>query len=75
METVLENYRVEQGLTYDAMAAAAGVSNRSVVQRQAKGTMPISGEFALRYHKAFGIPLEALRPDIFAEDSQPQDAA
>lgn len=67
METILEIYRKEHNLTYEAMAEAAGVSNRSVVQRHAKGTMPISGDAALRYNLAFGIPLPDLRPDLYGD--------
>lgn len=58
---------MKNGLTYEAMAEAAGFSNRSVVQRHAKGKMPISGEAALRYHTAFGIPLPKLRPDLYGD--------
>ncbi|MGE4442730.1 MAG: helix-turn-helix domain-containing protein [Desulfomicrobium sp.] len=67
MNTILEDFRVKNGLTYEAMAEAAGFSNRSVVQRHAKGRMPISGEAALRYHTAFGIPLPDLRPDLYGD--------
>jgi transcriptional regulator with XRE-family HTH domain len=79
MLTILESYRVEKGLTYEEMAKAAGYSNRSVVQRHAKGKMPISGEAALRYHMAFGLPLSGLRPDICETHrvvpAQPDEAA
>jgi transcriptional regulator with XRE-family HTH domain len=79
MDTILETYRVENGLTYEDMAKASGYSNKSVPQRHAKGTMPISGEAAIRYNLAFGIPLPELRPDLYGDKrplpAQPQDGA
>lgn len=75
MATILESYRVEHGLTYEAMARAAGFSNRSIPQRHATGKMKISGESALRYHVALGIPLADLRPDLYGDRRPPSQAS
>ena len=37
----------------------------SVVWRHLHGQKKISAEFAMKYHKTYGIPLHELRPDLW----------
>ncbi len=64
MKNALENFRLETGLTFAAMAKAAGLRSRSTVYQHCKGVRKISAGSALRYCKAFKIPLSALLPDL-----------
>lgn len=63
----LETYRTENGLTFEAIAQTVGMT-KPTVWRHCAGD-PISGDSALLYHTKLGIPLEALRPDIYAQAS------
>ena len=61
----LEAYRRQLGLSYAQMARQADFSSRSVVFLHCTGQRSISAESAMRYHRAFGIPLSELRPDLW----------
>ena len=41
----------------------------ATISRHATGKRRISAEFAMKYHCALGIPLAAMRPDLWPEDS------
>lgn len=62
----LEKFRVDHGLTYDQLAAQAGLSARSVTYAHCHGLRAISAESAVKYALACGIPLNELRPDLWA---------
>jgi transcriptional regulator with XRE-family HTH domain len=63
----LEEERLRRGLTYPELAKKAGVSTTSAWEHC--GAKRLSGEAALRYSVALGLPLEKLRPDLFPGDS------
>ena len=72
----LEQFRQERKLTYEALGRPAGYG-RPLAWKHCR--MPVlPGEAALRYHRRWGIPLEALRPDLYATQNpgaRPQEAA
>lgn len=53
-----------QGKTLSDIARDSGLSTTSV-WRHAHGKLKISAESALKYNKALGIPLSAMRPDLW----------
>lgn len=65
----LEQYRMRTRLSFAQMARLAGLSSRSAVFQHCNGTRNISAESALRYSRAFGIPLSDLRPDLWPPDA------
>lgn len=56
------------------VAALCGL-NVSTVWRHAQKKRTISPHAALRYAKFLGIPLSALRPDLWPPQEQPEQAA
>lgn len=64
----LEQYRQANCLTFAAIAAAVGLT-KPTVWRHCAGS-PISGESACLYHAKLGLPLEALRPDLWPPAQQ-----
>lgn len=68
MQNVIDTYRKTHGLTYAQMALTAGLSSRSVVFLHCRGSRTISAKSALKYARAFGIPLHELRPDLWPPD-------
>jgi len=72
----LESYRKQHSLTFEALGELTGIKQRGTVFRHCQaGKIP--GDAALLYHAKLGIPLEHLRPDLWAATpaTQPQDAA
>ncbi len=64
MNSVLENYRKQHGLTYRALTELCrGISLYSIY-RHCQGNK-ITAEAAVLYSNAFGIPLSELRPDLW----------
>ncbi|WP_027178791.1 helix-turn-helix domain-containing protein [Maridesulfovibrio bastinii] len=63
---VLETYRHNKKMTYEALAKVVGLSSVAVY-RHCKKQRPISGESALLYHIKLGIPLKELRPDLYEQ--------
>lgn len=61
MGNILNTYREAHGLTYAALGAAAGYGP-GTAYKHCKGTIAISGDAAIRYSRALGIPLEQLYP-------------
>ncbi|RXF77360.1 XRE family transcriptional regulator [Desulfovibrio sp. DS-1] len=72
MENVLEQFRKNHGLSYGALALAAGVSSRGSVYCHCQGRRRISAEMAIRYSVRLSIPLYLIRPDLWPP---PRDAA
>jgi hypothetical protein len=70
MENYLEAYRVEQGLSFAALGRKAGYSTATTF-KHCKGVIRISGDAAIRYSRALGIPLDELRPDLFGAEPHP----
>lgn len=54
------------GFWLDEASKKSGVPF-STTFRHATGQRRISAEFAVRYHEALGIPLSAMRPDLWPE--------
>jgi hypothetical protein len=73
MKNVLESFRQKRGLTYEALGEPAGYG-RPRAWGHCRAQV-ISGEAALRYHRAWGIPLEDLRPDLYEQPSIPPPPA
>ncbi|MGE4194696.1 MAG: helix-turn-helix domain-containing protein [Pseudodesulfovibrio sp.] len=72
----LEKFRKENKLTYEAVGEKPGYRRGTVYKHCQADIIP--GEAAIKYHRAFGIPLSDLRPDLYPDKSQeihPQDAA
>ena len=65
MENIIETYRQRLHLTYAQMAEIGAFSSRSVVFLHCTGKRSISPESAIKYAKAFGIPLSDMRPDLW----------
>lgn len=65
MKNIIDAYRKAHGLTYEKMAVLAGFTSRSVVFLHCSGQRSISAESAIKYFRAFGISLSALRPDLW----------
>lgn len=65
MINALERYRIASRLSFAEMARLAGFCSRSCVFQHCNGSRNISAESALRYSRAFGIPLSELRPDLW----------
>jgi transcriptional regulator with XRE-family HTH domain len=61
----IEAYRKEHGLTYDELAALVGINSATVWKHCKLPGRKVSGESAILYHRALGIPLERIRPDLF----------
>ncbi|KAF0235085.1 MAG: hypothetical protein FD177_244 [Desulfovibrionaceae bacterium] len=59
----LERYRNEHGMTFEALGAAAGF-DKGNAHKHCRAD-PIPPEAVLRYHAAYAIPLEDLRPDLY----------
>ena len=76
MRNALEQYRVENDLTYGAMASQAQTAKGALYQH-CQGKRTISAESAVRYHDTLGIPLSELRPDLWrsgdSEDTEGED--
>jgi transcriptional regulator with XRE-family HTH domain len=64
MTNVLETYRRRRDLSFAELARRCG-EHRATVLRHCRGLRPIGAESVLRYHVRLGIPLEALRPDLY----------
>lgn len=62
----LNQYRLGNDLSFAEIGRRCELS-RSIVLKHCKGESPISGEAALRYHVNLGIPLPALRPDLYQQ--------
>ena len=72
---IIAQYQHDNGVKDKDMAKASGL-DRSTVTHHRLGTKPIGYAAALRYHKAFGIPLQDLLPDLYQEaDTTPGAAA
>lgn len=67
MKNALEAYRQKHGLTYEALGKLVGY-DRPVVWRHCKADK-IPESSVVRYHAKLQIPLEDLRPDLFASDT------
>jgi DNA-binding transcriptional regulator YdaS (Cro superfamily) len=65
MKNIIEEYRLERGMTFGEMALAAGFRSRSSVFQHCSGARTISAESAMKYFRAFGIPLSEIRPDLW----------
>lgn len=61
----LEAYRRKEKLTYEALGAPAGYGRPLAWKHCRMAVIP--GEAALRYHRAFYIPLADLRPDLYGD--------
>lgn len=61
---ILAQYKRDSGLSYAEIGRRCGLS-RSIVMRQCKGDSAFGAETAIRYHVKLGIPLQALRPDLY----------
>ena len=66
---IIEKYRVENGLTFDAMAKMAGLS-KPTVWRHCQGS-PIDDTSAKSYARNLGIPFADIRPDLSAMLTSP----
>lgn len=57
------------------LVSAAKLANveYSTVWRHFSGKRKITAEYALRYHKALGIPLSELRPDLWPPEPEKDD--
>lgn len=55
-------------MTLNEMALAAGFRSRSSIFHHCRGVRVISAESAMKYHRAFSIPLHELRPDLWPPD-------
>lgn len=62
----IESYRREHSLTYRQIADRVG-ANAAQIFRWAKGTRTIPAEKAMILHNELGIPLGAMRPDLWPE--------
>lgn len=65
MKNIIEEYRLRRGMTFGEMARAAGFLSRSSVYQHCSGARSISAESAVKYSRAFGIPLSDIRPDLW----------
>jgi len=70
---ILEKYRTEKKLTFDALADVVGLS-KTCVFRHCKELQAISGKSALKYHTKLGIPLKDLRPDLYPDHDHDEAA-
>ncbi|WP_160711133.1 helix-turn-helix transcriptional regulator [Halodesulfovibrio sp. MK-HDV] len=68
MKNIIEQYRQKRELTFAALGRSCGLTAAAVL-RHCKGERKIGGEAALRYHIKLGIPLNELRPELFAQGS------
>lgn len=66
MENPILSYKNRRKLTYEQIADMCGLKSKALVNMHCKGVRRISPESALKYHKGLGIPLSAMRPDIWA---------
>lgn len=64
MKNALSQLRTKLGLSYRAMADKAGITAPAVFFH-CNGKVKMSAENALKYNKAFDIPLTELRPDLW----------
>lgn len=62
----------EKKMSYAEVGRMIGYG-RDMVSRHCSGDRKISAEAAYKYNKALGIPLHALRPDIFEKEEQHND--
>jgi len=60
----LEQYRIDNSLTYQALADLVR-GTKGNVHQHCRGLKRISDGAALRYHVYLGIPIRDLRPDLF----------
>lgn len=65
----IEKYRLEKGLSYDAMSIAVGI-RKSAIWRHCHGLSMVRPESVLLYEAALGIPRHELRPDIWEPPTQ-----
>lgn len=65
MKNTLEQIRLDKELTYQALGDLAGYPKPTAF-RHCHATV-IPAEAAIRYHRALGVPVEELRPDLFSE--------
>lgn len=61
MRNALNDYRLAHGLTYAELGIAAGYSAGTAF-KHCQGRIAISGDAAIRYSRALGIPLDLLYP-------------
>lgn len=66
MKNIIEEYRLRRGMTFSEMARVAGFLSRSSVYQHCSGARTISAESAMKYFRAFGIPLSEIRPDLWS---------
>lgn len=52
------------GFSVQDAAEKSGIST-ATISRHATGARRISAEFAVKYHDTLGIPLSAMRPDLW----------
>ncbi len=71
-QTALETYRQAHGLTLRKMAAITKALSHQTLFLHCRGLQKISAETAVVYHKAFGIPLSDLRPDLWPPEGEQQ---
>ncbi|MBU4378876.1 MAG: hypothetical protein KUA35_09245 [Pseudodesulfovibrio sp.] len=67
MKNALELYRESNGFGYAELSRLVGF-DRATVWRHCKATL-VPEAAAARYHAKLQIPLEDLRPDLFASDT------
>ncbi len=75
MKNSLEEYRQANGLTYRTMAERVEGQPFVTVFYHCRGFRQISAESALKYHKALGIPLSDLRPDLWPPEKEGSNEA
>lgn len=68
MKNALEQYRQENGLTYEALGKMVGYE-RPVVWRHCKADK-IPESSVARYHAKLQIPIKDLQPQLFEDESQ-----
>ncbi|OBQ46232.1 hypothetical protein SP90_13630 [Halodesulfovibrio spirochaetisodalis] len=66
MKNKIEEYRHDHACTVADIARMCGL-HHSAVLRHCNGQRKIGGEAALRYYAKLGIPIEELRPELFAQ--------
>ena len=69
----LENYRINQGLTYAELGERIGVQ-RNVSWKHCQATV-IPAEAAVLYSAALKIPIQDLRPDLPVPVTAPEQRA
>jgi len=65
METILERYRREKGMSFRALMSVTGITSTGLLHRYCRGEQQIGAEHAVCLHKTLGIPLSDLRPDLW----------